>query len=459
MDWHCYHGQMAANTILRDIDNYNRRKSGSAKPEVLPCQSDLESRKEMAQLDKEICRQRKLEENTTVQNYAFDLIEKKWQLQLKQLQTPVPETFKYFLLCLISMENIDRKYFLHCLKLGLDQRSIELLQPLYEKYEKCRLEDESEKRDQRLKAIDEKLTHGSLGIEHFFRELAVLYDNITELKEKYKNEHLNDLLDLLAKVMAEVLMEGTAIEIMDGDAVDVPVAWLGAVLNRIENSNRSTLLKVAVIGAQSCGKSTLLNTTFGLNFPVSSGRCTRGAYMQLVKIDKSLKETVKCDYVAVIDSEGLMSRSKTKSSDYDNELSTFVIGLSDLTLVIIKGEGNEMQDVLPLAIHVFLRMNILGEHQACHFIHQNMGAVDVMTEVATEIDAFVRDLNAKTLAAAKDVDQSDKYKKFTDVLKYDATKDNTYVPGLWDGALPMGKTNTEYSKTMQTEDGHHTKCD
>ena len=110
-DWHCFHGQMAANTILRDIDNYNSKKAGSAKPEVLPCQSDLESRKEMAHLDKEICRQRKLEENTTLQNYAFDLIEKKWELQLKQLQTPVPETFKYFLLCLISMENIDRKYF------------------------------------------------------------------------------------------------------------------------------------------------------------------------------------------------------------------------------------------------------------------------------------------------------------------------------------------------------------
>ena len=269
------------------------------------------------------------------------------------------------------------------------------------------------------------------------------------LKEKIKTDDLNDLLDLMSKVMAEVLMDGMAIEIMDGDAVNVPVAWLSAVLNKIDNSSTSTLLKVAVIGAQSCGKSTLLNITFGLNFPVSSGRCTRGAYMQLVKVDQLLKRSMKCDYVAVIDSEGLMSRSKIDSSDYDNELSTFVIGLSDLTLVIIKGEGNEMQDVLPLAIHVFLRMNILGEHQACHFVHQNMGAVDVMTKLSTEIDAFVRDLNAKTLAAAKDVDQSDKYKKFTDVLKYDATKDNTYVPGLWDGALPMGKANTEYAKTMQ----------
>ena len=202
------------------------------------------------------------------------------------------------------------------------------------------------------------------------------------------------------------------------------------------------------MGAQSCGKSTVLNTMFGLNFPVSSGRCTRGAYMQLVKVDGKLKETLRCDYVAVIDSEGLMSRTKVDGTDYDNELSTFIIGLADLTLVIIKGEGKEMHDVLPLAIHVFLRMDIVGEHQACHFVHQNMGAVDVMTKVATEIDAFVRDLNAKTLAAAKDVDQNDQYTKFTDVLQYDPTTDNTYVPGLWDGTLPMAKTNSHYSRVM-----------
>ena len=176
--------------------------------------------------------------------------------------------------------------------------------------------------------------------------------------------------------------------------------------------------------------------------------------MQLVKVDKSLKEILKCDFVAVIDSEGLMSRTKTDDSNYDNELSTFIIGISDLTLVIIKGEGNEMTDVLPLAIHVFLRMNIVGEKQACHFVHQNMGAIDAMTKISTEIDAFVQDLNAKTLAAAKDTDQSDQYKQFTDILKYDPTTDNTYVPGLWDGTPPMGKTNAYYSQTMQQLKSH-----
>ena len=147
-DWYCFNGEMAAIAILGDIDEKNSKKAGSAKAEVLPSQSDLVSRREMTHVDKEICRQRKLGENTTVQNYAFDLIEKKWQLQLKQLKTPVPETFKYFLQCLISLEKVDRKYFLQCLKLGLNQRSVELLQPLYKEYEMCRLEDESEQRDE-----------------------------------------------------------------------------------------------------------------------------------------------------------------------------------------------------------------------------------------------------------------------------------------------------------------------
>ena len=452
-DRKCFHGYMAAKSILQDIDELNRKQPGNAKAMILPCQSDLVSRREMADLDKELCRQRKLREGTNIEQYASDIKSKKWKRQLNQLQQPVSKTFKYFLRCLLNFDVVDRKYFLQCLKIGLNERSVQLLQPLYDEYEKCRTEDESEERDKKLKSLDEQLMHGSLGCEHFFREIAVLYENTVALREKAgsKFHDLDELLDVLSSTMASLLMEGTAIEIMDGDAVNVPVAWLTAVLKKVEDSSRKTVFKVSAIGAQSCGKSTLLNTGFGLNFPVSSGRCTRGAYMQLVKVDESLKEILKCDFVAVIDTEGLMSRAKLGSSDYgyDNELSTFIIGLSDLTLVVIKGEGTEMQNVLPLAIHVFLRMNILGEHQAGHFVHQNMGAVDVMTKQKTEIDTFVRDLNAKTWAAAKDADLCDHYTKFTDVIQYNPNEDNTHVPGLWDGVLPMGKTNSHYAKSTQ----------
>ena len=149
--------------------------------------------------------------------------------------------------------------------------------------------------------------------------------------------------------------------------------------------------------------------------------------------------------MAVIDSEGLMSRTKLDNSEFDNELATFIIGLSDLTLVMFKDEGNEMQHVLPLAILVFLWMKLVGDHQACHFVYQKRGTVGIMTKQATEIDAFVRQLNLETLAAAIKADESEQYKKFTDVLYYDPSKDNTYIPSLHDGT-EMGKTNPQYAR-------------
>ena len=216
-DKKCYIGQMAADSILKDVDYYNHQTPGSAKDRILSCQSDLTSRQEIASIDKELCRQRKLGENMTVQSYWYDLIDKKWQLQLNQLLRPMSDPFKYFLHCLVSLDDTDKKYFLQSLKLGLNERSTQQLQPLYDEYEKCRLEDESEERDKKLKNLDQKLTHGSLGIEHFFREIAVMYENISALKEKLLSEDADEILDRLASIMALLLMEGQAVEIMDGE--------------------------------------------------------------------------------------------------------------------------------------------------------------------------------------------------------------------------------------------------
>ena len=96
-----------------------------------------------------------------------------------------------------------------------------------------------------MKSLDKLLTHGSLGIEHFFREMAVVYDNVLSvgniLGERYYKE-IDNVLEVLACLMAELLMDGTAIEIMDGDAVNVPVAWVSAVLDKVENSNHSQVI-------------------------------------------------------------------------------------------------------------------------------------------------------------------------------------------------------------------------
>ena len=106
-----YSPQMAANSILRDIDEHNNTEEGSAKAIILPFQSDVQTRQQMAALDKELCRQRKLKENTTVQNYAFDITKERWKLQVSQLQNPMSGTFKYFIRCLRDFASRDRKYF------------------------------------------------------------------------------------------------------------------------------------------------------------------------------------------------------------------------------------------------------------------------------------------------------------------------------------------------------------
>ena len=437
-----YNGQKAAKELLQNIEG------DSIKSKVLPCQSNITTRQDIGRLDKEICRLKELTNNDFIPSYVKQEKEKKWDLQWEQLLYPIYDVFTHFLKCIICLHPTNRKFFLQSLKLGLNEKSIKQLQPIYEEYDKCRLEDIlSEERDEKLSELNKKLIHNSFGLEHFFREIAIMYENMVALDKKVGGRDMGEVLNMLSGIVAEILLNGEAIEILDGDAEYSPVLWLKAVLNQIGNREKVRIFKISALGAQSSGKSTLLNILFGQNFPVSSGRCTRGAYMQLVKIDDQLAKRLRCDYLAVIDSEGLMSRV-SKNTDHDNELATFVVGLSDLTLVVIKGEGNEMQDVLPIAIHVFLRMNVLGELQDCHFVHQNMGAVDVKKTMPIEIDAFVQLLDEKTRTAAREAGKM-KYQKFTDVIHYDSSKDNIYVCGLFDGTPPMGKTDTEYSNTMQ----------
>ena len=445
-DKECYDGHMAAQSILADIDEIGSQRPHNVKLQVLPCQSDTETREKIGKHDKETCRYRDISEKEDIEQYASRKKEEKWQLQWQQLQHPMSKTFVNFLKYIVTFNSLHRKYFLRSLKLGLDERSAEILQPLYVAYEKSLREEESV---QKRKKLNEHMAQSSLGLEHFFREMAVMYENMMALREKNgkKVSQLDSVLSTLTQCMADILLDGEAIELLDGDIAHSHVLWLTAVINEIENRKLIRIFKVSTLGAQSCGKSTLLNTMFGLNFPVSTGRCTRGAYMQLVNIDENLSKQLQCDYLLVIDSEGLMSRV-SKNEDYDNELATFVIGLSDLTLVFIKGEGKEMEDVLPIAIHVFLRMNVLGELQACHFVHQNMGAVDVKRTMPIEIDAFVKLLDEKTQTAAEEAGEQN-YTRFTDTLHYDHNTDNTYLCHLWVGTPPMGKANREYSYTTQ----------
>ncbi|MGH0167888.1 UNVERIFIED_CONTAM: hypothetical protein FKN15_056586 [Acipenser sinensis] len=257
----------------------------------------------------------------------------------------------------------------------------------------------------------------------------------------------------LPSVVADLLLDGYPFELLDGNASNIPVRWVTDVLTELHRKvqHKSRLLVVTVLGVQSTGKSTLLNTMFGVQFSVSSGRCTRGDFMLLIRIKEDLKEELNCDFILVIDTEGLKSPELAQLEDsyeHDNELATLVIGLSDITIINIAMENStEMKDILQIVVHAFLRMDKVGKKPKCYFVHQNVGDVSAHDNNARDRNKLLEQLNEMIQVAAR-MEKLDPNIKLTDVVEYDPKHSNWYIPGLWNGVPPMSPVNTGYSEAV-----------
>ena len=102
---------------------------------------------------------------------------------------------------------------------------------------------------------------------------------------------------------------------------------------------------MTILGAQSSGKSTLLNYLLGSKFHVSSGRCTKGLNAMLLRTDDAdTKE------ILVLDSEGIFSIERS-NPNFDKQLAIFCLAVSNLVLINIKGEmGQDLSRVLEVSI-------------------------------------------------------------------------------------------------------------
>ncbi|CAF5174816.1 unnamed protein product, partial [Rotaria magnacalcarata] len=105
---------------------------------------------------------------------------------------------------------------------------------------------------------------------------------------------------------------------------------------------------ITVIGEQSSAKSSLLNTTFGCNFRVSSGRCTMGIYMSIIRW-KSLP-------IILLDTEGLMSVEES-STLFDNQMVSMAMLSSHIVLINHKGElSTELQNLIGMSFYAKLQL-------------------------------------------------------------------------------------------------------
>ncbi|XP_023201754.1 interferon-induced very large GTPase 1-like [Xiphophorus maculatus] len=346
----------------------------------------------------------------------------------------------------ISSPHRERCYFLKWMRMNLDNLSRTELSGLRELYkEKCK---DSENK-QEIKEIDQQLSSSSLGVEQFFREMGQIYEASLYLPE---TDPSRQQLQHLPKLCAQLLLDGFPLELVDGDASNIPLGWVSDVLSQLNDlvSPKNKILVVTVLGVQSTGKSTLLNTMFGVQFAVSSGRCTRGAFMLLIKVNEDFKKVLNCDFMMIIDTEGLKSPELAQldnSHEHDNELATLVVGLSDITIINFAMENStEMKDILQIVVHAFLRMKEVGKKPQCQFVHQNVSDVSAHEKNLRDRELLLEQLNEMTQAAAK-MEKKEENKSFTDVMEYNPDTGNCYIPGLWNGNPPMAPVNAGYSET------------
>ncbi|PAA62799.1 hypothetical protein BOX15_Mlig017367g2 [Macrostomum lignano] len=356
---------------------------------------------------------------------------------------------------IVLLEGIKQRFYECCLEVvpPLQRAFLEAK----EKHDACQCETEIEALRQKLQEAEKELVNASLDLNSLFREAGQIYEasqeNSTVFTPRLRDEVLN-----LPDTFAKLLLHGMPLEILDGDSSNIPIFWISAVLRACHKLvGEKKLFIISVLGVQSSGKSTLLNTMFGLRFPVSAGRCTRGAYLQLVKVSPEAR--LPFDYVAILDTEGLKAPELGISSPrHDNELATLVIGLGDVSIINIKGENSsDMKEILPIAVNAFLRMRQVNKkleiQRSCIFIHQNVSAISAKEKMEEATAVMKKSLDDFTREAAEGEGLAD-VKTFNQIISFDSKMDIFFLPDLWFGDPPMASVNPGYAEKVQVIRDH-----
>ncbi|ROL41301.1 Interferon-induced very large GTPase 1 [Anabarilius grahami] len=442
----CRRGREAARQMMSLLE---KKDLTEIKESVLPHQGKLWH--QWSQKNKELHRPQAYETEMDISRKQTEMK----KIREQQHESDISEFIKHFIKQMNSHAEHEKLFFIKWLGILLDEYISADLYSLHHKYnEKWSAvlkmkenHDESEhlKAEQAaLERISDELQSATFGLEHIVREIGQIYESCSSVKKNKKDLQVH--FSSLPSLAAEMMISGFPLELMDGDAVHVPVIWISAVLDElIQKLGDQRVFVLSVLGLQSSGKSTMLNAMFGLTFAVSAGRCTRGAFMQLVRVSDEMKTQMNFDYLLVVDTEGLRALELTGRSTqhHDNELATFVVGIANLTLINIFGENpSEMQDILQIVVQAFMRMKKVRLNPSCVFVHQNVSDVTAGEKNMEGSRQLQEKLDEMTkLTAEEEVCDAE---CFSDVIEFDVQNDVKYFAQLWEGNPPMAPPNPNF---------------
>uniref|UniRef100_A0A3Q2CRQ9 VLIG-type G domain-containing protein n=2 Tax=Cyprinodon variegatus TaxID=28743 RepID=A0A3Q2CRQ9_CYPVA len=446
----CRNGKSAALKLVKLIEEMDISK---IKDTFLPCQGQLWY--EWCKINKELYNLKgHIEKEKGLKNLQL------MRLRQEQCDLSNSELVKSFTESLRRLPPKEREYFLKWTQILIDALSTDDLSSILQDYDKTwsevlelkRKHDKSANFDVKqaqLNKLSKKLQSATFGLEHIFREMGQIYEAHKSLKKSSLGQWTE--WTKYPELAADLMIKGHPMELMDGDAGHVPLIWVSSLIQEVINKlGDQRVFVLSVLGVQSSGKSTMLNVMFGLQFAVSAGRCTKGVYMQLVKLSDEIQKDYKFDYILVVDTEGLraLELAGNATIHHDNELATFVVGLGNMTLINIFGENPaEMQDVLQIVVQAFMRMKKVKLSPSCVFVHQNVTDITA-TEKNMDGKRHLQEIldNMAKLAAKE---EGCDVECFSDVIAFDVQKDVKYFAQLWEGSPPMAPPNPGYSESVQ----------
>ncbi|XP_073800034.1 interferon-induced very large GTPase 1 [Danio rerio] len=450
----CRRGRAAAQQMISLLE---KKKLTEIKESFLPHQGKLWH--QWSQKNKELHRPRGDEPVRVISSNKTEMM----NIRKQQHASDISEFIKHFIKKMCLHAELEQVFILKWLSILLDEHISDDLSDLHDKCNKTwsmivKLKDQKDNnkpeqlktKQAELERISEDLQGAAFGLEHIMREIGQIYESCSFVKENKKDLPVH--FSSLPSLAAEMMISGFPLELMDGDAAHVSLVWISAVLDQLiqKLGDQTRVFVLSVLGTMNSGKSTMLNAMFGLQFAVGAGRTTKGAFMQLVKVSEEMKTQMNCDYILVVDTEGLhaLELSGRSTRHHDNELATFVVGLANLTLINIFGENSsEMQDILQIVVQAFMRMKKVRLNPSCVFVHQNISDITAGEKNMEGRRKLQQTLDEMTKLAAED--EVYDAECFNEVIRFDVQKDVKYVAQLWEGSPPMAPPNPNYCDNVQ----------
>ncbi|XP_062508948.1 uncharacterized protein LOC134185183 [Corticium candelabrum] len=263
-------------------------------------------------------------------------------------------------------------------------------------------QSESELKDieSNLKKVSSRIDQFDISIDSFWSELMELCALLED--DTKTNHHLSRLRvdpQLIKQIYTQCVLEGYPMQLLRGNPLQMTAnKFMRDIMKQlgVDLKNRSNLLVVSVIGAQSSAKSTLLNYLFGCGFATRAGRCTKGLYASFVRISDGR-------YLLVLDSEGLLSL-EGGGHVFDGQITVMAMACSDAVIVNHKGEiSSQMKELLEVCLYAMDYLKLADIRTEMMFVLRDQR--DRNTKVQSDSLTLMRKLLREAMGSGqKDLD-------------------------------------------------------